>query len=241
MVRRITEIFLISVTQIFCLIFIFEIINYYFPIQHKEIGFVLTIKYSIYVFSLSLLASNYYLEFLKKPKKLIVLSLFLITIIVLLEALSFRPFRSSLLIILFALGFLSTVLINIWKKRIKLKKVEEYRIESKSEFNKKIENYFVKLAENRIPKDLLQELINKITDEEYDNYNRFWNQYPKSRKRYSKFKIEDLNHPFINYSITDYFKQNDYENYKKYSLILLKMTTEEFNQYEISKYQYETK
>ncbi|MGL3002126.1 hypothetical protein [Flavobacterium sp. RSSB_23] len=241
MIRRITEIFLITITQIFCLVFIFEIINYCFPMQHKEVGFGITVNYFFYILSLSLLACNYYVEFFIKRKILLILALLLITIILPFEALSFRPLKSILLIILSTFGFLSTVLISKWRKRNKLQKVEEYRIERKSEFHKKIENYFDKLADNRIPKTLMQELINRITDTEYENYKRFWNQYPKSRKRYSKLKIEDLNHPFINYLITDYFKQNDFENYKKYSLILLKMITEEFEQYEISKYQYETK
>ena len=181
------------------------------------------------------------MEFFKNRKIFIILILLIITIILPLEALSFRPFRSSLIIILFTLSFFSTVLINKWKKRSNTDKAEEYIIECKSEFHKKIENYFSKLADNQIPKKLMSELINRITDREYDNYKRFWKQYPKSRKRYSKLKIEDLNHPFINYFITDYFKQNDNENYIKYSLILLKMTIEEFKQYEISKYQYETK
>ena len=241
MIRRIIEIFLISITQIFCLVFIYQLFNYYLPIKHKEIGFGITVYYSYFIFTISLLVCNYYVEFFTKRKIILALCLLLIAIILPLEALSFRPFRGTLLIILFIFGFFSTTLINNWRIKNKLQKEEEFNIECKSEFHKKIEKYFENLSANRIPKKLMQELINRITDREYENYNRFWNQYPKSRKRYSKLRIEDLEHPFVNYIISDYFKQNDAENYIKYSLILTKMTKQEFKEFEIMKFQYESK
>ncbi|MEL1255913.1 hypothetical protein AAEO57_19125 [Flavobacterium sp. DGU38] len=85
------------------------------------------------------------------------------------------------------------------------------------------------------------ELIDEITDSQYHSYQRFWHQYPKSRKRYSKFKLEDLDHPFTQYKITDFFRDKDSENYKAYTRVLLKMTEEEFSDYEMIKYQYEAK
>ena len=117
----------------------------------------------------------------------------------------------------------------------------EPKLESKENFHNKIEKYFLELAENRIPKGLLNDLIDKITDTQYDNYKRFWTQYPKSRKRYSELKLSDLDHPFTHYEISDFLKNNDSENYKKFSMMLFKMTDDEFNDYEIRKYQYETK
>ena len=117
----------------------------------------------------------------------------------------------------------------------------ENKLEPKTEFYKKVENYYSLLSENNIPRNLMQEIINQISDKIYSDYSRFWEQYPKSRKRYSKLKLEDLKHPFINYQITDFFKQNDFENYEEYSMILLKMNVKEFKEYEINKNQYETK
>jgi hypothetical protein len=35
----------------------------------------------------------------------------------------------------------------------------------------------------------------------------------KNRKRYSK--LEDLEHPFTHYLITNFFKDKEFENYKK--------------------------
>lgn len=117
----------------------------------------------------------------------------------------------------------------------------EYELESKDNFHNKIEKYYEELSGNQIPSELLSELVDKIADTQYDNYKRFWNQYPKSRKRYSILKLEDLEHPFTHYQITDFLKQKDFDNYRKFSKILLGMTDEEFNDYEIRKNQYETK
>lgn len=68
-------------------------------------------------------------------------------------------------------------------------------------FHKKIEKYYLELAGKEIPKELLIGLVVKITDSQYDNYKRFRSQYPKSRKRYSEFKLRDLEHPLTHYEI----------------------------------------
>lgn len=88
---------------------------------------------------------------------------------------------------------------------------------------------------------LLQELVEKVTEIEYSEYIRFWNQYPKSRKRYSELKMEDLEHPFLYYSISWFLKEKDPENYKRYSMILFKMSESELSDYEYKKYLYENK
>ena len=115
------------------------------------------------------------------------------------------------------------------------------KLESVESFHDKIKKYYLDLANNQIPINLLIELIDKITITQYDNYKRFWNQYPKSRKRYSVLKHNDLEHPFTYYEITDFFKYKDFDNYKTYSMILLIMTEDEFNNYEMKKYQFKTK
>lgn len=119
--------------------------------------------------------------------------------------------------------------------------MNENKLESKENFRSKIEKYYLDIAEDQIPVDLLNSLVDKITDSQYDNYKRFWKQYPKSRKRYSELKIEDLEHPFVRYIIIDFFKTKTQSNYQKFSKTLLRMNDEEFRNYEISKYQYETK
>lgn len=117
----------------------------------------------------------------------------------------------------------------------------ENKLEPKEIFHCKIEKYYSELVGNQIPTNILTGLVDKITEIQYDNYARFWNQYPKSRKRYSELKIDDLEHPFTHYVITDFLKLKDFKNYIKYSMILLKKTEKEFSDYELRKYQYETK
>lgn len=122
---------------------------------------------------------------------------------------------------------------SIWKT--------DNKLESKNNFYRKIEEYYSEIAGELIPNDLLKMIVDKITNSQYETYKRFWKQYPKSRKRYSQLKIADLEHPFTHYEITDFLKQIDNLNYRKYSKILLKMNDEEFDNYQLRKYQYETK
>lgn len=118
---------------------------------------------------------------------------------------------------------------------------DENTLEPKTEFYKKVEYYYNLISDNNIPRNLMQEIITQISDTIYSDYSRFWKQYPKSRKRYSKLKLEDLEHPFIQYQIIDFLKLKDFDNYEKYSLILFKMNKKELEELEIYKHQYETK
>lgn len=254
MFRKIIEIILITVIQIVGLFSVHNILYLLYPIQNREVGFGIIIYHTAIIFILLLCTYNFCLEFYKKHIYLIAI-IFIITSSILPSiSINFRPFRSLFLIIFVIIGFISSIIISKWRKN-KLKKscelkngvetnlnyLTENKLEPKIEFHKKVYKYFNEISENRIPTKIMSELITQIANTEYENYERFWNQYPKSRKRYSKLKLEDLRHPFINYQITDFFKQNNYENYEEYSMILLKMNTQEFKEYEIRKYQYETK
>ena len=73
----------------------------------------------------------------------------------------------------------------------------ENTMDPKRTFYSEIKAYFDELCSDKIPSDLLNEIISMVTDEVYTDYKRFWKQYPKPRKRYSKLKIEDVEHPFI--------------------------------------------
>lgn len=118
------------------------------------------------------------------------------------------------------------------------------KLEPKINFQRKIEKYFTELADGIIPNVLLKEIIDMIADTQYHNYTRFWEQYPKSRKRYSELKLEDLEHPFTKYEITNFLKRQTElpeQTYRLYSKKLLQMTDEELDNYELRKHQYETK
>ncbi len=117
----------------------------------------------------------------------------------------------------------------------------ENSIEPKKNFYAEIEEYYTGISDNTIPIELLAEIIEKVTDKIYADYKRFWKQYPKSRKRYSKLKLEDLEHDFVYYLITDFLKQKELSEYRNFSKTLLKMDDTEFGEYEKRKHWYETK
>ena len=117
----------------------------------------------------------------------------------------------------------------------------ENSIEPKKNFYAEIEEYYVGIAKNEIPTELLTEIKEKVTDKIYADYERFWKQYPKSRKRYSKLKLEDLEHDFVYFLITEFIKKTEPNEYRNYSKVLLKMNDEEFDKYEERKYWFENK
>jgi hypothetical protein len=117
----------------------------------------------------------------------------------------------------------------------------ENRIEPKREFYSKIEEYYIGIADNQIPTQFLNEIISKVTDRIYDDYKRFWKQYPKSRKRYSTLKMDDIENPFIHYLITDFLDNRKLVESLNFSKILFKMNNEEFDKYLDQKDWYETK
>ncbi len=80
-----------------------------------------------------------------------------------------------------------------------------------------------------------------VTDKRYADYKRWWKQYPKSRKRYSKLKLDDLEHDFIYFQITEYLNKTVPNEFRNYSKILLKVNDVEFDKYMKRKYWYENK
>ncbi|WP_418501318.1 hypothetical protein [Flagellimonas sp.] len=117
----------------------------------------------------------------------------------------------------------------------------ENSIEPKKNFYTEIEEYYTGISNNRIPTELLTEIIAKVTEKIYADYQRFWKQYPKSRKRYSKLKLEDLEHDFVYFLITEFFQKTEPNEYRNYSKVLLNMNDKEFDKYEERKYWYENK
>jgi len=115
------------------------------------------------------------------------------------------------------------------------------RIEPKREFYSKIKEYYIGIADNQIPMELLNEIILKVTDRIYSDYKRFWKQCPKSRKRYSTLKMDDIENPYIHFLITDFFDEENIAESRNLSKILFKMNEEEFDKHLEYKNWYETK
>jgi hypothetical protein len=117
----------------------------------------------------------------------------------------------------------------------------ENKIESKQNFYSEVEKFYFELSDNKIPTDLLNDIISKVTDRIYGDYQRFWKQYPKSRKRYSKLKMEEIEHPFVHYLITDFLEKKGTPKSEQFQKILFKMNDAQFEKYLEQKHEYETK
>jgi len=116
-------------------------------------------------------------------------------------------------------------------------------MESKEKFINKIYEYYNKLSKEIIPKELLNDLILKIADNQFKFYKNCFEKYPKSRKRYSEFKVKDLETSSTYFFILDYFRSKEIKNESilKYSKNLFKMTNEEFLKFDYYKRWYEDK
>ncbi|WP_400078275.1 hypothetical protein [Winogradskyella sp. R77965] len=117
----------------------------------------------------------------------------------------------------------------------------ENKIEPRKDFYSKIKEYYVELSDNQIPIELLNEIISKVTDEIYSDYKRFWKKYPKSRKRYSTLKMDDIEHPSVYFIITDFMNKKEISKSREYSKVLFKMNDEEFDKHLDYKDWYDTK
>ncbi|PQJ17064.1 hypothetical protein [Nonlabens tegetincola] len=117
----------------------------------------------------------------------------------------------------------------------------ENRIEPKKEFYSKIKEYYVGISNSQVPTDLLNEIILIVTDQIYSDYKRFWKQYPKSRKRYSTLKMDDIQHPFIHFKVSKFLNEKAISKSREYSKILFSMNDEEYDKHLDHKEWYETK
>ncbi|MCA0133952.1 hypothetical protein [Winogradskyella alexanderae] len=115
----------------------------------------------------------------------------------------------------------------------------KYKLESKKVFQSKIEKYYLNLADNKIPKENVTELSEYITNLIYEYYQDCWKKYPKSRKRYSELKIEDLENPFYQHRIFDFLKSKTDNNYVGFTRQLLGLNESEFLEFEKRKNEFE--
>jgi hypothetical protein len=111
-------------------------------------------------------------------------------------------------------------------------------IENKSEFIKKVDKHFRGLSNNRVPEELLNQIVEVIADRLRKNYIRFWSLYFDSRKRYSRFKKSDIEHYFIYYEITLILENETPDMIRGYSKILFNMNEVELDAYNQSMHDY---
>jgi hypothetical protein len=105
-------------------------------------------------------------------------------------------------------------------------------MDAKQEFFNNIHNHYVNISDSKVPLELVNELSEVVTNYYYEQYRRFWEQYPKSAKRYSTFQLKDLDHPTAFEMVIKYFKNKRSDCYRDFSQQLLNMSEEELIKFE---------
>lgn len=112
-------------------------------------------------------------------------------------------------------------------------------IDSKKEFFLKIERKLLDLANGKVPYHTINELCEHLTEILYDSYKHARKKYPKSKLRYSKLRIEDLNNPYYQYLIFDFLRNKNDTLFVPYTRQLLNLSEKEFNEFRVRKNQFE--
>ncbi len=97
-------------------------------------------------------------------------------------------------------------------------------MQSKQEFFKIIYQFYYNRVGEQIQELFLKELSEEITNHYYHQYSKYRFDYPKSVKRYSTFKVEDLNHPEITDIVIKYFKNKIGDDYQRMTFIFQNIT-----------------
>ncbi len=114
-------------------------------------------------------------------------------------------------------------------------------MDTNQDFYKIIYQYYSQRIGEIIPAELMKGFSEKITKYYTEQYSRFRVQYPKSAKRYSTFKIEDLDHPEVKEIIINYFKEKIGDGYSDYSVIVLNFSLEDLKEFEKNREEYYNK
>ena len=112
-------------------------------------------------------------------------------------------------------------------------------LESKKEFFLKTEKHLSDLAEGNIPKKVISDLSEYLTDLLYKYYKDCRKEHPKSKNSYSKLTTDILNNPFYKHRILDFLKDNAGLDYIIYSRQLLCLNETELNEFIKRKNQFE--
>ena len=111
-------------------------------------------------------------------------------------------------------------------------------MDSKNNFLKDIIAYYNSINNDLVPDKAINDLSNFLANHFYYKYKEFSKVYPKSKKRYSKMKIEDLDNPLSHDLIIKFFKDNFPDNYRFYCSAVFKMSLDDFTEYEKNRNQF---
>lgn len=114
-------------------------------------------------------------------------------------------------------------------------------MQTKQEFYNIIYQYYADRVGDKISTIFLNGLTRRIADHYFEQYSRFRIQYPISVKRYSTFKIEDLEHPEVTEIVINYFKEMVGKPYAEKAMLVLGLSLSELKKFEEYKEAYHNK
>lgn len=109
---------------------------------------------------------------------------------------------------------------------------QDIALDSKKVFFQNIKGYYSEKNKNVYSEELIDELSDVLAYYFFKQYNDFRIEYPKSIKRYSKLKLNDLENPFTHDKIITFAKEKYFKNYIGFCSQMFGMTKEEFLKYE---------
>lgn len=110
--KKVVAPIIITAIQIILAFVIHSLLYAIYPMNHKSIGFGLTIMFTGNIYMSILILYNYYLEFSEKYVYIIGSMLALISSTPAIFAIEYRPYRSVLLILISIAGIVSSILIK---------------------------------------------------------------------------------------------------------------------------------
>ena len=115
----------------------------------------------------------------------------------------------------------------------------ENKLSSKEDFYLKINKHFLEFSGDLIPAKITTDLSEYVTNLIFEIYQRRWEKFPKSKKRYSELVIEDLHSPYFQHRIFDFLKETAGHKYVVYTRQILGLSKSEFIEFEQRKNQFE--
>ena len=105
-------------------------------------------------------------------------------------------------------------------------------MDTQQHFFELIRSEYASLGQGKLPQELLDAVSGKVSAYYFEQYRRFFKQYPKAKKRYSSFQLRDLDHPKTYEIVIKTLKEKMGTAYEKYAIALLKMDLDDLRKFE---------
>jgi len=111
-------------------------------------------------------------------------------------------------------------------------KYQNTDIDSKEDFYEKIKEYYSEKNQEKFSLEYIEKLSSELATYFYNQYADFRKMYPKSIKRYSKLKMQDLENPITHDFVISFSKENISNKYVEFCSLLFGLNEKEFLDYE---------